>query len=478
MEKIAKLIEQLMQENQVPAVQVGIIRGNETIFIGGGGYGDIGRQLLADENTTFAIGSQTKSFVATALTLLAEEGRIGLDKPIKEYIPEFAMEDSCVSDTLTVRDMLSHRSGLARHEFMLQLNIDNYSAEEYVHKFRYLKAGAPIRTKMLYSNLMYMLAGYLIERVTGEKWSDFVRSRLLAPIGMNNTNFSVTENSQVENRALPYCLADGKIAEMPWEDIKAVGSAGAMNSTVTDMLKWLRFNLDKGRAGERAVVSAAGIGECHTPQTIMADRSPLFRGEMQFQSYGLGWFTECYRGHWVVRHGGGIDGFIAEMDIIPELDAGFFICSNLDANFVPGMLQFYIYDYLMGLSEIDWRARFGEMHTMMRGMFSQHVQSFKPVENAAGLPLENYAGSYENPAYGKIVMRLDNGKLVFQARKLEVELTHLGYNAFLMLREDKFLAVPLQFILDVHGRVTGVDIDFEPMVGMIRYNKADETPKG
>jgi CubicO group peptidase (beta-lactamase class C family) len=475
MEQIAKRIGQLMEEQQVPAVQVGVIRGKETLFLGGG-YRDMDRQLKADEHTTFAIGSQTKSFITTALTLLAEEGRIGLDKPVREYIPEFAMEDSGITDTLTVRDILSHRSGLARHEFMQQLNIDSFSAEEYVRKFRYLKAGAPIRSKMLYSNLMYLLAGYLIERVTSEKWSDFIRDRLLSPIGMNETNCSVAENSKVENRALPYCLSGGKVTEMPSEDIKAAGPAGSMNSTSADMLKWLRFHLDKGRCGERAIVSAAGIEQCHTPHTIMTDRSPLFKGEMQFQAYGLGWFTECYRGHWIVRHAGGIDGFIAEMDIIPELDAGFFICSNLDANFVPGMLQFYLYDTLLGLSEIDWRQRFGDMHAMMQGRFSQHVKTFQTLENAPGLPLAQYAGVYENPAYGKIYIQLEDGELVFRARKLKVPLRHLGYNAFLMLQEDRFLAIPLQFMLDLQGRVTSVEIDFEPMVGMIRYGRVNEAP--
>jgi CubicO group peptidase (beta-lactamase class C family) len=330
---------------------------------------------------------------------------------------------------------------------------------------------------MQYSNLMYMLAGYLIERVTGEKWGDFVRSRLTEPLGMNETNFSIPQNNRVENRALPYGLTGDTVTELPYEDIKDVGSAGAMNSTVTDMLKWLRFNLDKGRAGDRALVSAAGIEQCHTPQIVMAERSPLFRGEMQFQSYGLGWFAECYRGHWIIRHAGGIDGFVAEMDIIPELDAGFFICSNMDANLVPGMLQFYIDDYLLGLEAIDWSQRFGEMRGMMRGLFSQRVQSFQPAQNAPGLPLEEYAGVYENAAYGKVVMRLDDESLVFEARKMKVKLKHLGHSAFLMLQEDKFLAVPLQFVLDVHGRVTGVDIDFEPAVGMIRYSKQNETPR-
>lgn len=473
MEKIAKLIEELMREYQVPAVQVGIIRGAETILLGGG-YGDVGRQIKADENTSFAIGSQTKSFVASALALLAEEGRIGLDTPVREYIPEFAMEDRCVSELLSVRDILSHRSGLAQHDFMQHLNIDAYSAEDYVRSFRYLKCSAPIRTKMQYSNLMYMLAGYLIERVTGEKWSDFIRRRLTEPLGMKDTNFSIPENNLVENRALPYCLADGRLESMPYEDIKAVGSAGAMNSTVTDMLKWLRFNLDKGRVGDRTLVSVAGIEQCHTPQTIMSDRSPLFKGEMQFQSYGLGWFAECYRGHWTVRHAGGIDGFIAEMDIIPELDAGFFICSNLNANPVPGILQFCLYDYLLGLEPQDWRKRFSDMQAMMKGRFAQHVQTFKPVEKAPDCPLEDYAGVYAHPAYGRITMRLNEGDLVFEARKLVVKLRHLGHNAFLMLAEDKFLAVPLQFILDVSGNVTGVDIDFEPSVGMIRYNRISE----
>jgi CubicO group peptidase (beta-lactamase class C family) len=477
MKQIAELIESLRQEHHVPAVQVGIFRGNETIFIGGSGYRDVGRQQKADENTSFAIGSQTKSFIGTAVALLADEGKIQLDKPVKEYIPEFAMEDGYLSETLTVRDILSHRSGLPNHEFMLQLNIDHYGAEEYVRKIRYLKASAPVRSKMQYSNLMYLLAGHLIERVTGETWSEFIKRRLLVPIGMENTNFSVAENRKLENRALPYCLTGGNVVEMPAEEIKAVSPAGAMNSTLIDMLKWLRFHLDMGCAGDRSIVSAGGIQECHSPQIIIKENPPIFKGEMQFRGYGLGWFTECYRGHWIVHHGGGIDGFIAEMGIIPELDAGFAIYSNLDGNFVPPILQFSICDYLIGLPEVDWNQRFGEMMATGKMLFAQHIRNFQPSasENAKSLPIENYAGVYHNEAYGKIVIRQDRDSLVFQARKLEIPLRHVSNNAFLLLHEEKMLAVPMQFVLDMQGRVTGVDVDFEPTIGaMIRYRKAEE----
>lgn len=474
MERIGELIGQLRNEHSVPAVQVGIFRGKETVFLGGAGFGNLEKQEKADENTTFAIGSQTKSFVAAALALLVDEGKLQWDKPVRDYIPEFAMQDGYLTETLTVRDILSHRSGLPRHEFMLQLNLDAFSAEEYVHKLRYLKTSAPVRSRMQYSNLMYLVAGHLLERVSGERWGEFIGNRLLEPLGMGRTNFSVAENSAVANSAQPYRLAGGSPVPMPWEVINAASPAGAMNSCVTDMLKYLRFHLDMGRIGDRAVVSEAAMRECHSPQIVIAENPPIFRGEMQFRGYGLGWFTECYRGHWVIHHGGGIDGFIAEMGIIPELDAGFIICSNLDGNFVPAILQFSILDELLGLSPVDWNQRFAEMKTMGQGMFAQHVGRFEknPSDEAKSLPLGRYAGAYRSEAYGKIAVAETPDGLVFRARKLEAPLRHVSGNGFLMLDQDKMLAVPMQFVLDVQGRVTGVDADFEPAIGaMIGYDR-------
>lgn len=475
MKAIEPLIEILREEYHVPAIRIGVVRGGETVYLGGSGLRDVENGLPADESTTFAIGSQTKSFVSTALALLADEGRLDFDRPIRDYLPEFAMEDGYLTETLSVRDMLSHRTGLARHEFMMQLNIDAFDAAEYVRRLRYLKAGAPVRAKMQYSNLMFTLAGYLLERVCGEKWDDFIRARFLEPLGMKRTNFSVAENQLLENRALPYCFEKDKIIRMPPEDIKAASPAGAMNSTVTDMLRYLRFHLEEGRAGESRLVSAARLRDCHSPHIVIPERAPIFRGEMQFQSYGLGWFAEFYRGHQVVRHGGGIDGFIAEMAMLPELDAGVVILSNLDGNFAPAIVQLTLIDMLLDREPADWAGRFREMRAAGKAQFQKHVESFNPAGRAARPStgeLAEYAGAYAHAGYGKIDFSLEGVELFFEARKLKVPLRPLGHGSFLLLDEEKFLAVPVQFGRDARGRVVHADADFEPATGaMIRYAK-------
>ncbi len=470
MEEIATLIERLMHENHVPAVQVGILRGNEVAFFGSG-LRDVEYSLPSNEHTSFAIGSLTKSFVSAALTLLAEEGRIHLDCPVRDYLPEFRLDEPSISDGITVRDILSHRSGVGRHEFMLQLNIDNFGAEEFLRRFRYIKTCAPIRTKMLYSNLLYMVASQIIERMSGESWSAFVRHRLTDPLEMRETNFSIQENDRAENRALPYCEKNDVIMRLPFEDIKAAGGAGAINSTTSDMLKWLRFHLDKGAVNGRTIVSAEGISQCHSPQAIISESSPLFRGELQFQSYGLGWFSECYRGHRIVHHSGGIDGFVAEMALLPELDTAFIILTNLDMNFIPGMLQFSLYDKLFGLEPVDWPQRFSDMRDTLKNRFTQQVRDLSNTKAVACPPAEALTGEYEHLGYGKIEILQSGEDLVFSARKMKIPLKPLGHQSYMLLYTEKFLLIPVRFVLDAQGAATSVEIEFESMADPISYRK-------
>ena len=469
------MIEKLKEEHNVPAVQVGIIKDKETIFCGGTGFRDFEKKIEADTETVFAIGSSTKAFAAEAIAILVDEGKVEWDKPVKHYIPEFEMYNSYVTENLTVRDILSHRCGLPRHDLMWYLNMDKYSKVDILKNVKYLKPNAPFRYKMQYQNHMYFLAGYLIERVTGQNWDDFVRERILKPLGMENTNFSVEDSKKVENKALPYEFNNGAITEMPFKNIDTIGSAGSINSNIEDMLKWVQFNLDKGQWNEKEIISKKNIEECHTPQMIIRDMFQWKFEEIDFQNYGMGWFIESYRGHKVIHHGGAIDGFISMVSFIPEINAGFVILTNRNGTRIPMMLQYLIYDILFELDKIEWDKRFKKVIEKTETEYKEgtdKIRNSAPKNTKTSLELQAYSGEYENNAYGKIKITVEDNKLVFESEGLKAPLEHLCFDSFVIEKEDMFLFIPLQFKIDTTGKITAVDIKFEPTLNeMIEFSK-------
>ena len=473
--ELIDIIINLMKEHNVPSVQVGIIKDNETIFCGGAGFRDYNKKIDADTETVFAIGSATKAFTAEALAILVDEGKVEWDKPVKHYIPEFEMYNNYVTENLTVRDILSHRCGLPRHDLMWVLNMREYSKEHIIKSFKYLKPNAPFRYNMQYQNHMYGLAGYLIETVSGQKWNEFIRERIIEPLGMVDTNFCIEDTKKVENKSLPYEFNNGEIKEMPFSDIYTVGSAGSMNSNIKDMLKWVQFNLDKGQWNDNQIISKKNIEECHTPQMIIRDMVQWKFEEIDFQNYGMGWFIESYRGHKVIHHGGAIDGFISMVSFIPEINAGFVILTNGNGNRIPMILQYSLYDILLDHDSIEWDIRFKEVIEKTKIEYKEQTNKIRasaPKNTKPSFELQNYSGEYENNAYGKIKIIIEDNKLVFESGDLKIALEHLCFNSFIVEEENMLLFMPLQFKIDTTGKITAVDIKFEPTLNeMIEFTK-------
>lgn len=469
------MIDNLRKEHNVPAVQVGIIKDKEIIFCGGTGFRDFEKKIEADAETIFAIGSATKAFTAESIAILVDEGKVEWDKPVKHYIPEFEMYNNYVTENITVRDILCHRCGLPRHDLMWYLNMEGYSTVDIIRRLKYLKPNAPFRYKMQYQNHMYALAGYLIERVTGQKWDEFVRERILEPLGMVNTNFSVEDSKKVENKALPYKFDKGIIKEIPFKNIDPVGSAGSINSNIKDMLKWVQFNLDKGQWNGKKIISKENIEECHTPQMIIRDMFPWKFEEIDFQNYGMGWFIESYRGHKVIHHGGAIDGFMSMVSFIPEKNAGFVILTNGNGNRIPTILQYSLYDILLGCDKIEWDKRFRKEIEKAEIEYKESknkIRSSAPKNTKPSFELQAYSGEYENNAYGKIKITVENDKLIFESGDLKAALEHLCFDSFILEVEDKLLFIPLQFKINITGKITAVDIKFEPALNeMIEFSK-------
>lgn len=474
--ELLETIDDLRKQHNIPSVQVGIIKNNETVFCGGTGFRDLDSRLLSNTETVFPIASDTKAFVAEAIAILVDEGKVEWDKPIKYYIPDFKMHDNYATENLTVRDMLCHRCGLPGHGFMLMLNMKDYSKNHILESLEYLKPNAPIRYKMQYQNHMYGIAGTLIERVTGQKWNEFIDERILQPLGMINTCFSVKEITKLENKALPYEYRNGSINEISYDDISQVmGSAGSMNSNIKDMLKWIQFNIDKGQWKEQKIISKDNIEECHSPQMILGDFPCWNFEEIDFQNYGMGWFMESYRGHKVIHHSGSIAGFISMVSFIPEINAGFVILTNRDANRIGNILQYSFYDILFGFEKIDWNEKFKEVINKTEDEYNKHSNIIKnsvPKNTLPSYELHMYAGEYYHNAYGKISILHENNKLIFQSSGVTYTLEHLCFDSFILEDKTMFLLIPFQFKIDTRGKIISLELECEPeLKDMIEFTK-------
>ena len=260
---------------------------------------------------------------------------------------------------MTPRDLLCHRSGLARHD--LAWIGSAFSRKELFDRMRFLEPTADFRSIFEYNNFMFMSAGHLAGEVTGSTWEDVVRSRIFEPLGMKDSDLSIKDSRKKPDLALPYGEKEDKIVELPFRDIDAMGPAGSINSNVLDMAQWVLLNLNKGKAGDKQVISEASLAEIHSPQMVIRDGS--FRmlekfPEMFSSSYGMGWIITQYRGHTWIHHGGNVDGFTAFVTFFPRDDIGVVVLSNKNGSFVPEIIALNVADRLLGLDQVPWNARY------------------------------------------------------------------------------------------------------------------------
>jgi len=413
----APLVRRLMARDQIPGVAVGVLERGHLVFARGFGYRDVDSRLPVTPDTLFPLGSCSKAFTATAIALLADEGKIGLDTPVRTYLPDFSLEDRVASATLTPRDLLTHRSGLPRHDlFWYEAP---FSRDELYHRLRFLEPGGPPRARFRYNSLMFVVAARIVEKVSGQSWESFVQERVLLPLDMRRTVLSPEAMEADSDHASPYSIREGRAREIPMlKGLNAIAPAGAVQSSVRDLARWLTFHATRSPA----LLGEDLWRELHRPQVEMLE--PDQRPEVQRQSYALGWIHESYRGHTVVVHDGAIDGFIVHLGFVPESGQGLIILMNREhAVAALNALAYSAYDRLLGLEPLDWETRLRET--------PEPAQDLQDVP--LDFPIEEVAGSYEHPAYGLLTVRANRDRLAMQFRDLHLTLVYRGARRFLSL---------------------------------------------
>jgi CubicO group peptidase (beta-lactamase class C family) len=461
----------------VPGLAVAVVKDGEVILLKGYGHRDVEKQLPVTPQTLFAIGSITKSFTVLGLATLVDEGKLEWDKPVREYLPEFRLYDQTASERMTPRDLVTHRSGLPRHDALWYNS--TFSRRDMVERLRYLEPSKDFRALYQYQNLMFMTAGHLTERLAGKKWEEFTRERLLGPLGMTRSNFSVRESEKDADFAQPYEKAKTELKRVPFRVIDEMGPAGSINSSAEEMSRYLLLHMNKGKVGAKQLVSAANLTQMHTPQMVSGG-APQWP-EQGYASYGLGLQVTAYRGNVLVNHGGAIDGFWAYLSFLPQKNLGVVALSNRGGQPLPMIVTYQIYDRLLGVEPAPWSQRFKEQQEKSEAAEEEAKKKGYTPRVAGTQPshaLADYAGDYEHPGYGVATIALaeDQASLKFTFNRLTSPLRHFHYDVFEVPEDplDPFEKMKVQFLMSVNGDLDRLLVPLEPNVKEIVFTRRAE----
>lgn len=464
---IRQHIKTVMETWQVPGVAVAIVEDGEVILAEGFGWRDVENQLPVTPKTLFGIGSSTKAFTTAVFQMLVEENLLSWDQPIRHWLPGFRLQDPWATEHITPRDFALHRSGLPRHDLAWVLNLE-LDPDHIINAAEHLQPAAEFRTTWIYNNFGYAVLGRLIEEVTQQSWEDVVTERILQPLGMNATNFAIEDMKLSDDYSLTYAIVDGEVEAIPLRGVGGVGPAGAINSNVEDMARWLLFQLNDGAVDGQQLLSPVGMLEMHSPQMMLGGSG---QGEIQFSSYGLGWMMDSYRGHYRVHHGGNTLGFSVDVAMLPQEGIGVVVLANAHATPIPGMIVNYAFDVLLELEPIDWNGLYQHAQAVEEEITHP---SLADVGRKTGTQpthaLAEYAGTYEHPAYGLVEIELVDGQLVATYYDATIPLEHWHYNQFKgILNHVIVMDIPFLFQIDLNGEISGVHIGFEVMVDPIPF---------
>ncbi len=471
-----EVVNRGLKNLNVPGASIAVVVGDAVILAKGYGYRDIEAKKPMTADTLLAIGSASKAFTTFALGALAEEGKMEWDEPVRTYIPWFKLYDPSASERLTPRDLVTHRSGLPRHDLVWYNNL-TATREELVRRLAYLQPTADLRERFQYNNLMFLTAGYLLEVLTGSKWEEAVRAKVLAPLGMDRTNFSVEDSQKDADFALPYLDEKGAFKRIPFRNITTVGPAGAINSSANEMSRWVRVHLNNGRFNGQPVISEAAVEDMHLAHMPMG--VPQALPEITPSSYGLGWFLDSYRGRVRVHHGGNIDGFSAMVSFFPQDGIGFVVLTNMDGTALGENLIRHAADRILGFPARDWIAEAAEARAKGEDTVKE-AESKKATRRTPGTKpahkLEDYAGEYFHPGYGDLKVILKDKQFVFEYNGIFTKLEHWHYETFagIKIGDPTFENTKITFRTDSNGHVAGLEIPIEPTLKDIVFERKPE----
>jgi CubicO group peptidase (beta-lactamase class C family) len=430
-------MEKLVKDWNVPGIGVAVVAKDKVILAKGYGYRDYGRKLPFTTRTVVPIASNTKLFTATAAGLLVEDGKLEWDKPVRDFVPSIQFYNDALSGTVSIRDMLSHRTGITRHDTIWYKS--DFSRKELFERLKYLEPTQPFRQTFLYNNMMYAGAGYVVELLSGRKWEDFLRARVLDPLGMTSTVFSIADLEKALEHGVPYTERRDSfdLYSIPYySEAEGVGPAGSMNSNLEDMSRWVIAQLNDGKLEGKQVIPTAVIKATMAPALAMPNAALEARGfgELLNAAYGTGRWTASYRGHLVSYHGGDINGFHSQVGVMPYDGIGVVVLVIGDhAAPLYNVVSYNVYERMLGLEQTPWSER--QLAIRLKGKEAgKQARAKAGAGRVAGTrpshPLDDYTGEFEHPAYGVMTIAKKDEDLLFDFHKIKLPLAHFHYDRF------------------------------------------------
>jgi CubicO group peptidase (beta-lactamase class C family) len=433
------VLDDALKAWRAPGIAAAVVRDDEVIYLHGAGVRELGGKEPVTPDTLFGIGSLTKAFTATAIAQLVDDGAMDWDDPVRKHLPTFRLSDPLADRDVTIRDLLCHRTGLARHDLLYYRA--PWTVEETVRRMAHLELNHSFRSTYEYNNLCYMAAGLAVSSAAKQPWHEFMRKRLFDPLGMGGAVFTRADALKADHAAPHRRNADDKVEAIPWyDDDKQIRASGSIKAGVRDLSKWMRLQLNDGVFEGKRIVSKSALAETHAPQVVVPPDAELAKQTEATQvSYGLGWRVTDYRGKALWEHGGAVDGFRAHILLAPKDKVGVVVLTNLEDAEITDAVGYSLLDLALGLPKKDWNAfyagRLKDADAARQARAESRAASRKPGTKPSR-EAEAYAGTYEEPGYGAATVVAKEGKLTLKWSSYEKPLKHFHYDTFIVDEPD------------------------------------------
>lgn len=470
--QIDSLVAKTMSQMPLAGIAVAVVKDGKVIHSKGYGVTSVKTNEKVNEHTLFAIASNSKAFTTMALAILVDEGKLSWNDPVVKHIPEFKMYDPYVTANFTIQDLLTHRSGLGlgAGDLMFFPDGSDFTVKDVLNSFQYQKPVSAFRTKYDYDNLLYVVAGEVVARVSGMSWADFVEKRIMLPLGMTRSAGVYQSLKDQKNSALPHHVANGQLVPFaPYtKNDASLGAAGGIYASVNDLSKWMLLHLNGGKYGDglkSQMVSARNLAEMHRPHTFIGFTTrPDPATKTHFNAYGLGWGISDQNGHIVLSHTGGLPGMLSKTTLVPELNLGVVVLTNTD----PGGFSFQTISRSLVDSYLGTRIdritsamkAIQEMESKGDSVTTAVWQTVKQA-NSSHLNLQSFTGTYRDNWFGDITVTLKDGQLWFtslRSPKLHGKMSYYKGNTFAIKwdYQDMNCDAFATFSLNEEGQADGI----------------------
>ena len=472
-------INRILKEWSAAGVTVAVVEKNKVLLAKGYGYKDYENKVPVTENTLFAIGSCTKAFTSSLLSFPMKDGKLDLDKPVNSYLPELRFIKDEMTNTITTRDMMSHRTGLPRHDLAWYSSKTRRDSLLYI--IRYFEPSAPLRQLWQYNNFMFLAQGSLAEKLSGKTWEELIKEKLFIPLGMTASNTSMNDHQKAPDFSYGYREDEGKIVKMKFMNIDGMGPAGSINSNAKNMANWVMMWINGGKFNGKEILPASYCNEAISSQMVINGRLPSKeQPDVYLNNYGFAWFLSSYRGHYRVEHGGNIDGFSSNTSFLPSDSIGVFVSVNQNGSPLPGIIRNTIIDRLLGLKFRDWHRIQKDAADKAKAAAKEQLKKDSSQQKKGTKPshsIIDYTGVYKNDGYGAIIIYQDKDSLKGSYNGLKFKLNHYHFDYFNFAFAadeadiDEENGMKGLFTINVKGEIEYLKLPLEASVEEIVFKK-------